>query len=201
MYYDEKKEKVIFFTILGLIVVAIISFFTFFNVQTKKLEAKLDDSNILYTFAENQKMEAQKEKHKKNPSIQDIAYQQMQKAAGLKQDNTKFKHYGINTDNEFIQYGILTGDGIPYASSKANDFSGKFTEFDPNDDKYWEDVNSKNFDKIKSQINSEIPILNSEKSQKKQIQKDIEKAQQDDIMNMDKIKEEHDKSLKPKDIE
>ena len=197
-----KKEKISIFATIFIVVIAIVFSIFNFNKAINHYEAKINDESIVETYNQNQKQEYAASLHKKDPTIQQIAYAQLEQATGLSGSTNHFQNWGISTDDKFLKYGILCGDGIPYYSNMKTDNGSQqsLTQFDVNDQKYWQNIKNKNFDQVKNKINQELPQLSSKNEQLQQIKNSIQKAQQDDIMNQNKIQQEHAKTLKPSDL-
>lgn len=199
-----KKEKIgIFSTIIVVILIIIFSIIGF-NHVINTYEQKINEQPIIDTYAQAQEKEYEQEKHKPKATIKEIAYTQMEEATGLSGTGANhFQNWGINTDDKFIKYGILSGDGIPYYSTMKNsDSTGQtLKNFDAQNDSYWKQIKDKDFNNIKDKVNKQLPQLTSKNNQINEIKDNVQKAEQDDIMNHQKIKEEHYKTMKPTDVQ
>lgn len=199
-----KKEKIgIFSVIVAIILVVIISIVSF-NHVINSYETTISNQPIIDTYAQAEEKQYEAEKHKPKPTIKQIAYAQMEEATGLSGTGSNhFQDWGINTNDKFIKYGILSGDGIPYYSTMKNsDSTGQtLKNFDDQNDAYWKQIKDKDFSSIKNKVNAQLPQLTSKNNQINEIKDSVQKAEQDDIMNHQKIKEEHYKTMKPTDVQ
>lgn len=179
-----KGEKIIL-VLLTLFVVVMFSVGAFFFSKIlSNYQKEIDKTSLMRTYSQDivyqVKQQAQSAKHQ---TIQDIAYAQLQAATGLNGNTNSYSVWGVHTNNKFIKYGVLVGDGIPYISENKSQQTSSLSDFDINDKKYWQNVKDKNFDAVKSKINNALPKISSKSEQEQQIKSAIIKAKKDDILN------------------
>lgn len=179
-----KGEKITL--VLSILFITImISVGTFFFLKIlSNYQKEIDKTSLMRTYSQDivyqAKQQAQSAKHQ---TIQDIAYAQLQAATGLSGNTNAYPVWGVHTDDKFIKYGVLIGDGIPYISENKSQQTSSLSDFDVNDKKYWQNVKDKNFDAVKSKINNALPKISSKSEQEEQIKSAIIKAKKDDILN------------------
>lgn len=179
-----KGEKITL--VLSILFITImISVGTFFFLKIlSNYQKEIDKTPLMRTYSQDivyqAKQQAQSAKHQ---TIQDIAYAQLQAATGLSGNTNAYPVWGVHTDDKFIKYGVLIGDGIPYISENKSQQTSSLSDFDINDKKYWQNVKDKNFDAVKSKINNALPKISSKSEQEEQIKSAIIKAKKDDILN------------------
>lgn len=179
-----KGEKITL--VLSILFITImISVGTFFFLKIlSNYQKEIDKTSLMRTYSQDivyqAKQQAQSAKHQ---TIQDIAYAQLQAATGLSGNTNAYSVWGVHTDDKFIKYGVLIGDGIPYISENKSQQTSSLSDFDVNDKKYWQNVKDKNFDAVKSKINNALPKISSKSEQEEQIKSAIIKAKKDDILN------------------
>lgn len=179
-----KGEKITL--VLSILFITImISIGTFFFLKIlSNYQKEIDKTSLMRTYSQDivyqAKQQAQSAKHQ---TIQDIAYAQLQAATGLSGNTNAYTVWGVHTDDKFIKYGVLIGDGIPYISENKSQQTSSLSDFDINDKKYWQNVKDKNFDAVKSKINNVLPKISSKSEQEEQIKSAIIKAKKDDILN------------------
>lgn len=179
-----KGEKITL--VLSILFITImISVGTFFFLKIlSNYQKEIDKTLLMRTYSQDivyqAKQQAQSAKHQ---TIQDIAYAQLQAATGLSGNMNAYPVWGVHTDDKFIKYGVLIGDGIPYISENKSQQTSSLSDFDINDKKYWQNVKDKNFDAVKSKINNALPKISSKSEQEEQIKSAIIKAKKDDILN------------------
>lgn len=179
-----KGEKITL--VLSILFITImISVGTFFFLKIlSNYQKEIDKTSLMRTYSQDivyqTKQQAQSAKHQ---TIQDIAYAQLQAATGLSGNTNAYPVWGVHTDDKFIKYGVLIGDGIPYISENKSQQTSSLSDFDINDKKYWQNVKDKNFDAVKSKINNALPKISSKSEQEEQIKSAIIKAKKDDILN------------------
>lgn len=179
-----KGEKITL--VLSILFITImISVGTFFFLKIlSNYQKEIDKTPLMRTYSQDivyqAKQQAQSAKHQ---TIQDIAYAQLQAATGLSGNTNAYPVWGVHTDDKFIKYGVLIGDGIPYISENKSQQTSSLSDFDINDKKYWQNVKDKNFDAVKAKINNTLPKISSKSEQEEQIKSAIIKAKKDDILN------------------
>lgn len=179
-----KGEKITL--VLSILFITImISVGTFFFLKIlSNYQKEIDKTSLMRTYSQDivyqAKQQAQSAKHQ---TIQDIAYAQLQAATGLSGNTNAYPVWGVHTDDKFIKYGVLIGDGIPYISENKSQQTSSLSDFDINDKKYWQNVKDKNFDAVKAKINNTLPKISSKSEQEEQIKSAIIKAKKDDILN------------------
>lgn len=179
-----KGEKITL--VLSILFITImISVGTFFFLKIlSNYQKEIDKTSLMRTYSQDivyqAKQQAQSAKHQ---TIQDIAYAQLQAATGLSGNTNAYPVWGVHTDDKFIKYGVLIGDGIPYISENKSQQTSSLSDFDINDKKYWQNVKDKNFDAVKAKINDALPKISSKSEQEEQIKSAIIKAKKDDILN------------------
>lgn len=204
-YYGNSNSvwKKVLFVILGLIVIAGIGTgMYYFNKTIDLYTEEVDETPLMNTYAQQERQDYLAMKHKKKATIQDIAYAQLEQATGLSGNISHFEQWGLHTNDKFVRYGVLSGDGIPYSSKmKSSQGAGtSLSKFDASDDAYWKKIKDKDFHSIRDKVNEQLPTLSSKDEQVSQIKDAIKKAQQDDIMNAGQRKQNHDKKLTPQDV-
>lgn len=204
-YYGNSNSvwKKVLFVILGLIVIAGIGTgMYYFNKTIALYTEEVNETPLMNTYAQQERQDYLAMKHKKKATIQDIAYAQLEQATGLSGNISHFEQWGLHTNDKFVRYGVLSGDGIPYSSKmKSSQGAGmSLSKFDASDDAYWKKIKDKDFHSIRNKVNEQLPTLSSKDEQVSQIKDAIKKAQQDDIMNAGQRKQNHDKKLTPKDV-
>lgn len=179
-----KGEKItLVLSILFITIMISIGAFFFLKILSN-YQKEIDKTSLMRTYSQDivyqAKQQAQSAKHQ---TIQDIAYAQLQAATGLSGNTNAYPVWGVHTDDKFIKYGVLIGDGIPYISENKSQQTSSLSDFDINDKKYWQNVKDKNFDAVKSKINNALPKISSKSEQEEQIKSAIIKAKKDDILN------------------
>lgn len=172
-----------------------------FNNMMNKTESGINKTKVVQTYAENQRQIAKAKANAKEPTVKEIAAQYMDKSTGVAGSKKGYSQFGVTSNDKFIKYGVLSGDGIPYSSTMKNSNQNlSLSQFDIMDKEYWNNIKNKDFTNARDKVNKELPELTSKDNQMKEIQQTIKKAQEDEKKNNQELIEQQKKNAKPQDV-